>query len=96
MIISTFGDIRPCYFLQDEFISLGNIKDHPKIALNSKQGYYWSNLIQPGGEICEGCNYYSYCNGCFVRAILAMRDKGKIYKWGKNVDIKKYLNFVIK
>ncbi|MCD6580089.1 SPASM domain-containing protein, partial [bacterium] len=96
MVISPFGDLRPCSFLQKEFIPFGNIKDAPEIALNSEQGYYWSNLIQPGGKICEGCPYYSYCNGCFVRAVLAMRDQGKICEWGKSVNINKYLNFVIK
>ncbi len=64
------GEVRACSFSRDSK-KFGNIlSDSPDSIFGQTANHLFRNAPSPGGKECEGCKYYHYCRGCFVKAFM--------------------------
>jgi radical SAM protein with 4Fe4S-binding SPASM domain len=64
------ADIRVCNFSRDSK-KLGNLlSDSYDLLFGQRAPFLFHNAPSPGGRDCDGCRYYSYCVGCFVKAFM--------------------------
>jgi radical SAM protein with 4Fe4S-binding SPASM domain len=64
------GDVRACNFSRDSK-KFGNLfADSYDTVFGQEANFQFRNAPSPGGAECEGCTYYHYCRGCFVKAFM--------------------------
>lgn len=75
IVLGPSGVVRLCVMLDEKYFSFGNLtkisyKDFFKEASASISFFHKSK--SPNLDDCNGCRFYPFCAGCFVRPIYAM------------------------
>lgn len=69
--ISPTGDVRPCTMMPTDWFEIGNVFDEkPKNLCQKKIVEKFSKLRAPHPDICQGCPYVTFCQGCVLRGII--------------------------
>jgi radical SAM protein with 4Fe4S-binding SPASM domain len=77
------GNVRACNFSRDSK-RFGNVfSDSYETIFGQTANHLFRNAPSPGGAECEGCNYYHYCQGCFVKAFMVSEREYPDCPWRK-------------
>ncbi|MFK4106979.1 SPASM domain-containing protein [Streptomyces sp. NPDC019531] len=77
------GEVRACNFSRDSK-KFGNLlEDQYDAIFGQKANFQFRNAPSPGGAECEGCSYYFYCSGCFVKAFMVSESEYPACPWRK-------------
>jgi radical SAM protein with 4Fe4S-binding SPASM domain len=64
------AEVRACNYSRDSK-KFGNLLEEEYSDVFGQQAsFYFHNAPSPGGRDCVGCDYYTHCRGCFVKAFL--------------------------
>ncbi|MFD0367627.1 radical SAM protein [Streptomyces sp. NPDC127114] len=77
------GNVRACNFSRDSK-KFGNLlNDSYDTVFNQEANFLFRNAPSPGGAECQGCDYYHYCRGCFVKAFMTSEEHYPACPWRK-------------
>jgi radical SAM protein with 4Fe4S-binding SPASM domain len=75
------GNVRACNFSRDSK-KFGNLfTDSYDKVFGQEANFLFRNAPAPGGAECQGCTYYHYCRGCFVKAFMTSEEQYPECPW---------------
>ena len=91
-VLGPTGFIRPCTYLNEEYLVCGNLlKDEFHNVFSGERASIFTKIRFPTKEICGDCKYLLHCDKCFCNGVLMYRRMGDACTWGKAMRIKEWV-----
>ncbi len=89
------GKVRPCTYLPEDYLVGGNLFEAEDFitSFKSPMNEQFIALAFPGGDLCNGCDFFDHCKGCFTNGVLMYEGLKEKCKWGTQNKLEEWVNF---
>ncbi len=89
------GKVRPCTYLPEDYLVGRNLFEAEDFSTSFKSpmNEQFIALAFPGGDLCNGCDFFDHCKGCFTNGVLMYEGLKEKCKWGTQNKLEEWVNF---